>query len=213
MVKQVKQKATRRRATQKPKVLESITGSDGLLILKTLAERDQKMAKQIEAVARELLDHVEMEDVAADVQMELECLDVEDVWDKSGATRYGYVDPGDAAWQMFEDILKPFEEAVEKYKRISMPRQAKMCWQGILKGIYDFEKESSTEYKQWATDAPGEYFGQVLDGWKKLFKGRPPLVEMEDFLGTHCPDWTEWAIRHLGGRKRIVKGKPVKKRS
>jgi hypothetical protein len=27
---------------------------------------------------------------------------VEDVWDNSGATRDGYVDPGEYAWQLFE---------------------------------------------------------------------------------------------------------------
>jgi hypothetical protein len=39
---------------------------------------------------------------------ELESLDVDDIFDKSGARRDGYVDPGDAAFQMFEEALAPF---------------------------------------------------------------------------------------------------------
>ena len=182
------------------KILESITGSDALSILKLLAERDDKLMEVIDATARELLGQVDAEDVATDVQMELEFLDVEEVWDRSGATRDGYVDPGDAAWQMFEDALKPFEDAIEKYKRLSMSTQARSYCEGILKGIYNFHRDSATEYKDWAADVPGEFFGRVRDQWKSLFKGRLLLLEMEKFLHAHCPDWTEWGMRQL--RKR-----------
>lgn len=195
-------KKTRKRAAPASKVLESITGSDALSILKLLAERDHKLVEVIDATARELLDQVDTEDVATDVQMELELLDVEEVWERSGATRDGYVDPGDAAWQMFEEALKPFEDSTEKYKRLSMSTQARSCCEGILKGIYDFHRDSSTEYKEWAVDAPSEFFGQILAEWKSLFKGRPPLLEMEKFLRAHCPDWTEWGMRLLRERKR-----------
>jgi hypothetical protein len=179
-----------------------MTGSDALSILKLLAERDDKFAEVIDATARELLGHVDFEDVAKDVQMDLEFLDVEEVWDRSGPKRDGYVDPGDAAWQMFEDALQPFEDAIDKYKRLSMSSEARSYCEGILKGIYDFHRESSTEYKDWAVDAPGEFFGRVLDEWKSLFKGRPPLLEMEEFLQSHCPDWAEWGMRQLRERKR-----------
>jgi hypothetical protein len=195
-------KKTRKRAAPASKVLESITGSDALSILKLLAERDDKLVEVIDATARELLGQVDTEDVATDVQMELELLDVEEVWERSGATRDGYVDPGDAAWQMFEDALKPFEDSLEKYKRLSMSTQARSCCEGLLKGIYDFHRDSSTEYKDWAVDAPSEFFGQILDEWKSLFKGRPPLLEMEKFLLAHCPNWTEWGMRLLRERKR-----------
>ena len=104
-------KKTRKRAAPASKVLESITDSDARSILKLLAERDHKLVEIIDATARELLGQVDTEDVATDVQMELELLDVEEVWDRSGATRDGYVDSGDAAWQMFEEALKPFEDA------------------------------------------------------------------------------------------------------
>lgn len=36
---------------------------------------------------------VDLEDIASEVYFELDCLRVEDVWDQSGSTRDGYVDP------------------------------------------------------------------------------------------------------------------------
>jgi hypothetical protein len=188
-------------STRKPRVLQSITGTDALAILKVLGERHENLAQEIEAVAKELLSHIEIDDVAANVQLELEFLNVEDLWDRSGAKRDGYVDPGEAAWEMFEEALKPFQDEVDKYKQLSMLEEANLTCEGILKGIYSFDKESSTEYKQWAADAPSEYFGMVLDDWKKLFEGQAPLSRIREFLKTHCPDWAQWAIKSLRSRR------------
>jgi hypothetical protein len=183
MAKQAKKKVVvKRRPTRKPQMLDSITGTDALAILKVLAERHENLAQEIDAVAKELLSHVEMDEVAANVQMELEGLHVEDVWERSGATREGYVDPGEAAWEMFAEALKPFQDEVDKYNQLSMLEEAALTCQGLLKGIYDFDKESSTEYKQWATDAPGEYFSMILDDGKKLFEGQPSLSGLTEFL-------------------------------
>ena len=202
MVEKISKRTGRARTAPASRILESMTGSDALSVLRLLAERDDEFAEVIDATARELLGQIDSEDVATDVQMELEFLDVEEVWDRSGARRDGYIDPGDAAWQMFEDALKPFGDAIEKYKSLSMSREARACCEGILKGIYDFHRESSTEYKDWAVDAPGEFFGQVLDEWNSLFKRRPPLLEMEEFLHSRCPDWAERGMRQLRSRKR-----------
>ncbi len=201
--------ATRRKTTTRKKrpapaskVLNSITGQDALSILKRLAERDDKFLALVEATVQELLGQVNSEEVATEVRMTLESLPVEEVWDRSGATRDGYVDPGDAAWQMFEDALNPFEATMEKYKRLSMTPEARSYCEGILRGIHDFHKDSSSEYKDWAVDAPSEFFGEILEKWRSLFKGRPPLLEMERFLHSHCPDWGEWSMRELRTRKR-----------
>lgn len=201
MGKQAKKAAPKQASTRKANTLESITGADALAILKVLADRNENLAQEIDAVAKGLFSHVEIDEMAANVQMELESLYVEDIWDRSGAKRDGYVDPGEAALEMFEGALKPFQDEADKYKQLSMLQEADLACQGILKGIYDFHKDSSTEYKQWAVDAPSEYFGVVLDDWKKLFAGRPPFLRMTAFLQTHCPDWAEWATKTLRSRR------------
>ena len=201
MAKRAKKKATSNPGIpRKTKTLDSLSGSDALAIIKILSDRSPKLAQEIDAIARELLSHVNMDEVAANVQMELEFIDVEDVWDKSGATSRGYVDPGDAAWERFEEALEPFQKEMDKYKQLSMLREAEITCQGILKGIYLFDKESSTEYKNWAIDAPGEYFGLILSNWKKLFPRQSGLSNMKAFLETHCPNWAEWAIKSIRSR-------------
>ena len=135
MVRRIKKSASRRKAKGKSEILESITGSDALSILHVLAERDEQIKTLIEKTALEILGTVDVDEIASAVQMELEFLQVEDVWDRAGATRDGYLDPGDVAWEMFEEALRPFREEVEKYKKLSMLKEAASYCQGILKGI------------------------------------------------------------------------------
>ena len=207
MAKRGKTKASSRQSGQpgpKPKVIDYITGDDALAILEVLA-RDRRLAREIERVAKQHCSNVEMHVVAENVAMELDSLVVEDVWDRSGRNRYGYVEPSEAASEMFDEALRPFRDEVGKYEKLSMLREAELACQGILKGIYDFEKESSSEFKEWAVDAPAEYFAIVLDDWKKLFGGRPPsdpLDRMTEFLTKHCAGWAEWAMKSLRPRKR-----------
>jgi hypothetical protein len=184
------------------RILESLTGSDALSILKILAARDERLAREIDAVAGELLGEVNVAGVAANVKDELESLDVDDIFDKSGARRDGYVDPGEAAFQMFEEALAPFLQDMERYRTLGLLEQASACCLGILQGIYNFDKDSSTQYKEWAVDAPEEYFGQVADAWENICHGKPPLSQLESFVKEHCPRYAELFAQHLRLRTR-----------
>jgi hypothetical protein len=56
-------------------------------------------------IASQHLKQIDSEDIAESVYAELERLDVEEVWDRSGKTRHGYVDPGEAADSMIDEIF------------------------------------------------------------------------------------------------------------
>ena len=77
---------------QEINILDKINADDGLAILKMLAKEDTSLLKRIENAASEYFSDVEVEDIADGVFYELDTLVVEDVWDQSGSTRYGYVD-------------------------------------------------------------------------------------------------------------------------
>lgn len=121
-------------------------------------------------------------------------LSVEDVWDQSGAKRDGYVSTGETAWQMFEAAMEPFREDILKYQQLSMSAQAEAIYLGILKGVYDFEWCSTTEFKDWAVDVPAEFFSSRLGEWEEHFPKRSSLAKLKQFLTAHCPRWAEQAI-------------------
>lgn len=175
--------------TKGENIIGRINTTDALAILKILAEEDSNIAKKIEQIAKESLSGVDIEDIASQVYSDLDSIEVEEVWDRSGNTRNGYADPADVAWEMFEEELEPFIEELKKYQDLKMYDEAKNYCMGILKGIYRFEKESKSKYKDWAIDAPGEYFEMVLDVWKKGCKKSKNIKEMEEFIKKNFSDW------------------------
>lgn len=202
MTKPIKKSTGRRRSAKKANLLDTITGGDALSILQVLAQRDANLARTIEAIAMELLSDVDIDEIAADVQMGLESLAVEDVWERSGANAHGYLEPGDAAWEMFEEVLQPFQDVGAKYAQLLMQEESRLYCQGILKGLYDFHKASSSEFKDWAVDAPGEFFGLILDDWNKLSSGKASSIDILEFLEAQCPDWAGWAVKSLRSGRR-----------
>ncbi len=136
-------------------------------ILKKLADEDAKISKRIEELALEYMVEVDPEDIAESVFNDLDSLDVEELWENSGRTRYGYVEPYELAYEMFEETLEPHIEQLRKCQKLSMDEEAKLHCMGILKGIYKFEKEAATEFQDWAVDDPHDNFIHIFEEWRK----------------------------------------------
>ena len=81
-------------------ILDRISADDALVILTRLAQEDTSLLKRIERAALEYFKEVSVEEIADGVFWELDTLEVEDIWDNSGPTRYGYVDSGEKVWEM-----------------------------------------------------------------------------------------------------------------
>ena len=152
-------------------IFAEISADDAFAILSCLAKKDPKIANRIEQIAMDYLSDVDIKDIASQVYIELDSIEVEELWDRSGRTRNGYIEPEETAFQMFEEALEPFFDEMRKYQNLSMFAEAKNYCIAILKGICKFENKSTSEYKDWAVDAPTECFEQVLDEWKKGQKG------------------------------------------
>lgn len=94
------------RKTPEKDILEEIDPDTALDILMRLAEDDAELKNKIRLTALEIMEGVDVEGVASDVFFFLDSLRVEDVWDNSGGTRYGYVDPTEYAWEMLGKYKK-----------------------------------------------------------------------------------------------------------
>ena len=174
-----------------PNTLDAISGSDAIEVLRILANQDKKLSMKIDVIARELLADVDVEEIANCVRAQLDSLSVEDVWDRSGSRRHGYVSTGETAQQMFEDALESFHSDMLKYQQLSMHEQAEATCLGIIKGIYDFHWYSENEFKDWAIDTPADFFGEYIREWKKHFQKRSSLAKLNQFLSAYCVKWAE----------------------
>ena len=183
--------AKTKKSSRKQNIFNIITPDDAFVILQTLAKEDKEIAKRIQQLAMEYLSDIDIEGIADEVYSALEFIDVHDLWDNAGPTTDGYVDVNDLAWEMFEDALQPFLDELKKYQKLSMSTEAKYQCMGILQGLYRFEKESNSEFKDWVEDTPGECFRSVLDEWRDSCESSEDLEEMKTFIQENCPKWAK----------------------
>jgi hypothetical protein len=161
-------------------ILEIIRPDDALQILRQLVKQSNEMREKIQQLAMEILSDVDSESITDDVYFELDGLDVEELWERSGKTRHGYVDPVDEAFEMFEEVIKPFIDEMKRYQKMGLNKEAKNYCIGIIKGILKFDEESDSEFSEWAVDIPSEYLSIVVDEWKK---DNPSADELKEIVG------------------------------
>ena len=160
-----------------------------------MAKHDQNIEIKIIEIAEGLLKDVDVEATCEDVFYALDGIDVHELWDRSGSTSSGYIGPGEMAVEMMEEELEHFAQEVFRLCELNMHREAMLHCMGVLKGIYRYNHESRSEFKDWATDIPAECFGYLLDEWRKKCQNKDELKEMNAFLKNECSKWAEWVVR------------------
>ena len=156
-----------------------------LLSVKRGDKRRRLLAEQVWAEDAGSIAHlsdVEPEDVAFALCEELDLLDVTEVWDRAGRTRFGYVEPSEVAYEMIEEVLEPYLEELKKYHRLGMNAQANQMCMGLLLGLYRFERESTSEFKDWAPTISGNLDWAVVDAWKEGAPNRADVKAVRDFI-------------------------------
>jgi hypothetical protein len=146
----------------KEDIFNKISPSEALEILKQIAKTDKTLKKRIIELAEDLFRNVDVEAVCDDVFDALDGIDVHELWDRAGSKTDGYTSPQDMAVEMFEEAIEPFLQEMYRLFDLKMHQEAKLYCMRMLKGIYQYEEDSGSEFKDWATDVPGESFGYDL---------------------------------------------------
>jgi len=163
---------------------DKIKPSEALQILKLLVQENPSIRRRIEEIFLNEIKEIEIVEISNEVFSDLDFLDVEELWEKSGPSRDGYTDPGDAAWEMIEDIIEPHLKNMQRLHSLGMFREEMRYCIGVISGLYMFERESTTQFKDWAVDIPGELASQILMEWKKSCQSSELLTEMKLFEAT-----------------------------
>jgi len=178
-------------------IIDQLSPDQALAILKTLAANNERLARRIAKMGTAHLSKVDAEEVAAALYDELDALAVEEVWDRSGKTRHGYVETGEAASQMIEEVIKPYLKQLEKYQTLDMSTEANKLCLGLLMGLYQFDRESQSEFKNWATDAPSEFASSVIDAWRAGKPSRKDVAAFKQFITDELGGWDVYLAREF----------------
>ena len=151
---------------------------------------DVGLARRAAEIADELLrSSADVEGIAADVQLELDFLDVEDLWDRSGGQRDGYHEPGEEAFEMCEEALQPMLDQWRRHRDLGRVEDAKRCCMGLLLGLHLFETESETEFRKWAEDVAACLADRILSTWSNWSPSSEVEAEVARFLQKRCPEF------------------------
>ena len=150
--------------------LQSLNTDEASQVLKTLLDDNPELIKKAYDIAVKAVSNVGADTIMHEVYQELNALDVDYLYTHSGKSRYGYVDPHDMAWEMFEDAVSPFINEMSTNQQRGLPATAKAYCIGIIKGLWKFEEKSNTDFKDWVPDAADDYVSTVVETWKK---GKP----------------------------------------
>jgi len=160
--------------------VQGLGAGEASRVLQVLLDSDPGLVKKAYRAAVEVAGDVDPYEIMDDVFSSLENLDEDDLGSRAGRTRYGYVEPCDAAWEMFEEALGPFIYEMKRNQERALPAVAKAHCIGIIKGLQRYEGESISELSDWLVDAPGEFIDTVVMEWKK---GNPSEEDIEEVMG------------------------------
>jgi len=68
---------------------------------------------------------------------------------------------------------------MKKNQKRSLPTAAKAYCIGIIRGLWMYEEDSTSDFAGLVEDAPSEYVDTVIDEWKK---GNPPSEDIAELM-------------------------------
>lgn len=163
---------------KKIEFIKTLNSDESASILRQLIECQPNLVNAIYDIAVKTACDIDSDGIMDDVFYELNALDVDDLFSRSGKTRYGYKEPSEEAWEMFEEALQPHIDDMNKGHKRGLVAVSKVHCIGIIKGLVKYENESYSEFKDWAVDAPFEYIDRIIDEWKKANPDESDIAEV-----------------------------------
>jgi len=149
-------------------LLKYVTSLAPMAAKKILIElcKDENLTDRIVTMARISLSNLDANDVKDKVFRSLNTILIEDLWDNSGKTRWGYNDPTDVAYEMIGTELDVFLRQMEQYRDLGMKKEEKEYCKGIISGLLSYGQDGDNEFHDAVPDDPYTHAENVLYNWK-----------------------------------------------
>lgn len=93
--------------------------------------------------------------------------------------------------ELIEEELQSFRDQITRYHELRMGEQERDYCMGTILGLYRYEQESRSEFKDWCEDMPLCCAGNLLEEWHKQNGGQSASITMNELIGQRCPKWAE----------------------
>lgn len=128
---------------------------------------------------------VDTQAVADDVEQAVLGLDIDQLHARAGRTRWGYVEPTDAAWELLGEAIDPFLAEMTRHIELAFEAAAIAQCAGIVLGLHRCRGKNSDEILGWAEDFPAETAGHAVATlaresaarYRRAWRLRPSLIK------------------------------------
>jgi hypothetical protein len=144
-------------------VLASLTPDESAGVLRALLERHPGLAEEAEELAAATVTNVDAQAVADDVEQAVLGLDIDQLNARAGRTRWGYVEPTDAASELLGEAIDPFLVEMTRHIELAVEAAAIAQCAGIVLGLHRCRGKNSDEILGWAADFPAETAGHAVE--------------------------------------------------
>ena len=175
--------------------IKKLTPEQALEVVLRLSDKGGEIRDAVAVEARSVLREIDLDEIANDVFFVLDSIDVQDCWDRAGKSHDGYTSPDEAAVELIEEQLQPFFDQAGRYHELGMTEEEAIYCRGVILGIYRYEHESKSEFREWAADIAIECAGALLTEWRE--RGQDPTfaAAMDEFIRDRCPNWADSLLR------------------
>ena len=138
------------------------------------------------------------DDVTDSVLDALTSVDLDDLNDRAGATRWGYVEQTEAAWELLEEAVEDFIADLKRRAELGSSDAAVMMCRGIVAGLYRAKDVPSDGALGWAPDFPVEEARHVVSELLRAIPDQTRDAIRARFLEAivaDAPDWAEMLTR------------------
>ncbi len=140
--------------------LSSCSDAEKASVLAALVSDNADLREQAEGVARQILATVDVMVISDLITETILNLDTEDLANRAGRRRHGYVEPTDAAWQLLEEAIKPWIDDLRRRGRLGFHQAATDLAMAMTQALEAVEERADRIddclVRQWAPDFPSE---------------------------------------------------------
>ncbi|MBN1420699.1 MAG: hypothetical protein JXP34_18145 [Planctomycetes bacterium] len=187
-----KKAAGRRPKKRKPSALDRLEPGEAQGVLEAILKEHPHLRERAEEIARSVIGDVSFEDVAGEVEWALTSLDLDDLNSRAGRHSWGYVGPGEAAWELLQEAIDPIIQDMDRQMDLGLAREARESCKGLLLGLYTVRKCKGDGCLAWAPDFPAQTAGEILEKWGAGREGRKKARRLpRSFLAKHLAAWSD----------------------
>jgi len=159
-------------------------------ILHGLYARGGVFKKAIDEEVQKRLSVVTPTDVAHDLIFSLSEVDDEMAYANSGRGSWGYRSYEETVSELIRDQFDPIYDRIEKAASEGRPDLSLITVEGIVLGLYRYERECRYNYTDAIPDDWIMMAEEAVLAWKELYRDdEESWVALMAFIETNCPDW------------------------